>query len=310
MSKAEPSIPDLSTKALRAFVALATTGTLAGAAKLLNRSESAISLQVNGLEKIVRRPLFERTGRKLRLSSFGTRFLSQAEDILARIDAARLSALQAPAAGPMRVGVVQDLLDPCMPTVLQGLQVDGPVRPVQLVAGTSAQLSALLGEEQIDIAVIARRFVEPDTVASFPMRWIASTSYAPPDPLSLAAVSPPCPFNEAAARALSQAGLRHEVTFESPSLDAVCRAVALGAGVMCRTALALRPGLVEVAAQDNLPPLPSISYVIDLKRGPDEAAKSLSAALRARLQMLAPKTGCGAIDEGAHPQQPSSGPQV
>lgn len=287
MRKSGPPIPDLSTKALRAFVALATTGTLAGAAKLLNRSESAISLQVTGLESVVRRPLFERTGRKLRLSPFGTRFLSQAEDILARIDAARLSASQTRALGPLRVGIVQDLLDPCLPTILRDLP--SPVQPIQLVVGTSAGLSALLGEEQLDIAVIARRFVEPDTVATFPMLWIASPSYEPRDPLDLAAVSPPCPFNEAAIRALSQAGYRYQIAFESPNLDAVCNAVALGAHVTCRTRLVLRPGLVEVSAEHGLPPLPSISYVIDLKRGSDRAAMDLSAALRARLQMMAPE---------------------
>ena len=51
---------DLDITLLRAFVAIVETGSVTGAARLLNRTQAAVSLQLKWLEDLLEQPLFER----------------------------------------------------------------------------------------------------------------------------------------------------------------------------------------------------------------------------------------------------------
>ncbi len=66
---------------LRLFRAVATDGTLTGAARRLNLSQSALSAQVRTLEDSLGQPLFERRGRGLVLTEAGRIALDHAEAI-------------------------------------------------------------------------------------------------------------------------------------------------------------------------------------------------------------------------------------
>ena len=52
-------IADIPSPLLRTFVAVVDCGSLAAAARRIERSESALSLQIARLEHIVRQPLFD-----------------------------------------------------------------------------------------------------------------------------------------------------------------------------------------------------------------------------------------------------------
>jgi DNA-binding transcriptional LysR family regulator len=280
-------VPDLNTKSLRAFVAAATLGSVARAAELLGRSDSAVSLQITALERDLGQPLFARTGRGLRLTGFGVTFLTHAEEILARIDAARREAGVTRDAGALRVGVVQDLLPFALPIVLDTARAAALAPGVTMSTGTSADLAVALGEGRIDVAVLARRHVEPDTVLTLPMIWLAAPNVAAPDPLPLVAVSPPCPFLDAATRSLSLAGRREYLRFVSPSLEAVRLAAREGLGILCRTVLASENGLQDVTERLGLPALPSISYVVETERDAGPIARTTADALKADLSQHA-----------------------
>ncbi|MCB1428763.1 MAG: LysR family transcriptional regulator [Nitratireductor sp.] len=66
---------------LRLFRAVARDGTLTGAARALNISQSAVSTQIRTLEESLGHELFERTGRTLALSEAGRIALDHAEAI-------------------------------------------------------------------------------------------------------------------------------------------------------------------------------------------------------------------------------------
>jgi LysR family transcriptional activator of nhaA len=66
---------------LRLFRAVARDGTLTGAAKTLNISQSAVSAQVKSLEATLGHDLFERRGRNLVLSEAGRIALDHADEI-------------------------------------------------------------------------------------------------------------------------------------------------------------------------------------------------------------------------------------
>ncbi|MEL7462977.1 MAG: LysR family transcriptional regulator [Pseudomonadota bacterium] len=71
---------------LRLFRAVARDGTLTGAARSLNISQSAVSTQIKALEASLGHDLFERRGRNLVLSEAGRIALDHAEEIFSAAD--------------------------------------------------------------------------------------------------------------------------------------------------------------------------------------------------------------------------------
>ena len=95
---------------LRLFRAVANVGTLTGAARALNLSQSAISTQLRTLEAMLGHDLFERKGRGLVLTEAGRIALDHAEIIFRTADAlsATLTQSRRPR-GVLRVGALSTL---------------------------------------------------------------------------------------------------------------------------------------------------------------------------------------------------------
>lgn len=64
--------PSIDTEVLRTFVAIADQGGFTRAGELINRTQSAVSMQMKRLEEdVLQRKLFERDGRQVRLTPEG-----------------------------------------------------------------------------------------------------------------------------------------------------------------------------------------------------------------------------------------------
>ncbi|AEV84976.1 LysR family transcriptional regulator [Actinoplanes sp. SE50] len=77
---------------LRYFVATAEAGTVSAAAVRLHLTQPALSRQLRLLERALGVALFDRTGRRLDLSTTGRALLPLARDVLTRVDALRVAA--------------------------------------------------------------------------------------------------------------------------------------------------------------------------------------------------------------------------
>ena len=80
---------DIDVGLLRAFTAVIETGSVTGAARLLNRTQAAVSLQIKRLEDQLGVELFLREHRRLRLTKSGERMLAGALRLLADWGSAR-----------------------------------------------------------------------------------------------------------------------------------------------------------------------------------------------------------------------------
>jgi molybdenum-dependent DNA-binding transcriptional regulator ModE len=78
---------------LRAFAAVADTGSFSAAAPKLHLTTSAVSLLVRELESVVGFRLFERTSRRVALTPHGTEFLPAARRVLNELQQAVIFAL-------------------------------------------------------------------------------------------------------------------------------------------------------------------------------------------------------------------------
>lgn len=108
---------------LRYFVAVAATENFSQAAAKLNVAQSAVSRQVRELELQLGSDLFDRKGKRIRLSTFGAHFLEQAQRILADVEQARSHAVMAAKGniGVLRIALQIGAFD--RPTVLKSIKL-------------------------------------------------------------------------------------------------------------------------------------------------------------------------------------------
>jgi LysR family transcriptional regulator, cyn operon transcriptional activator len=104
---------------LRYFIAIADSANMVQAAEKVFVTQSTLSHQLAQLEAELGVKLFERIGRRLRLSDSGKEYLGYAKGILRQVDEGKqaLSDLRTVASGSLRIGVIHSFVTHVMPQV-------------------------------------------------------------------------------------------------------------------------------------------------------------------------------------------------
>ena len=126
---------------LRTFVAIVDHGGFTRAAQAVNRTQSAVSMQIKRLEEdVIQRPLFERQGRQMHLTSEGTTLLGYARRILA-LQGEALNMLREPdMVGRVRIGVPDDFVMRFLPGILKSFSQTWPLVDVEVQCAPSSEL--------------------------------------------------------------------------------------------------------------------------------------------------------------------------
>ena len=143
---------------LRAFVAIAETGTFTAGAARVHVTQAAISMQIKQLEVELRAQLFVRAPRRVILTEAGEKLLERAYVILREHDAAReeLAALTGAELGRLRIGSASAMVsaDP-LPQILKELREKYPGVEASVASGTSALLVQQVLAGEIDAAFVS-----------------------------------------------------------------------------------------------------------------------------------------------------------
>jgi DNA-binding transcriptional LysR family regulator len=141
---------------LRALDALATRGSVAGAAGALHLTPSAVSQQLAKLEREAGAALTEPAGRGLRLTAAGRMLAEHAAEILARVAAARLDLdrLRDEVVGELRVGAIPTSVHALAPATLARLRAAHPDLRVVLADGEAEQTLPAVLAGDLDLAVV------------------------------------------------------------------------------------------------------------------------------------------------------------
>lgn len=140
---------------LRYFVAVAELGSVSRAAEKLFIAQPPLTTQIKQLEDEIGTPLFVRHARGVRLTPAGSRFFTEAKDLLARAERAKRLALQAgdTLSGLVRIGFVPSASRTVLARLLRALKTSLPQLEVSVQEMvTSAQVLALQ-ERQIDMGL-------------------------------------------------------------------------------------------------------------------------------------------------------------
>ena len=144
---------------LAALQAVAEEGSFGRAAERLGYTQSAVSQQIQALERIVDQRLVERPGgpRRVSLTEAGELLLRHAEGIVARLQAAQadLAAFAEGSAGTLRVGTYQSVGARVLPRLLREFTDAWPSVSVQLTeSADDGHLLALVERGELDFCFV------------------------------------------------------------------------------------------------------------------------------------------------------------
>jgi DNA-binding transcriptional LysR family regulator len=273
---------DLDPACLRAFVAVVEAGGFTRAGQKLNRTQSAISMQIRRLEELLGAQLIA-DRKKATLTAAGERILDHARRMITLNDELVGRARGADIAGRVRIGTPDDYVSYFLPRMLRHLSITHPQVEVEVRCSMSADLMPQVDHGILDMALITRAVgVEDGTcVRREPLIWVANNdALARRRPLPLALFSPGCRFREATLKSLEEAGLSYRIAYESPSVGGIAAAVIEGLAIAAVARLSLMPEMKPVDARSGLPGLPDIEIAL---YGPRGVASPAARAVRESL---------------------------
>lgn len=140
---------------LRYLVAVVRTGNFSRAAEQCHVSQPSLSQQIHKLEGELGERLFDRTGRKAKLTSFGETFARRAVRILNEVEAARQEAADAKglACGTISMGVLPTIAPYLLPKVIPILSEKFPGLEIVVHEDMTASLLKLALDYEIDLAL-------------------------------------------------------------------------------------------------------------------------------------------------------------
>ena len=128
------------------------------AADRLHVAQSGLSASIRSLERELGTSLFRRNTRQVRLTPAGRALLVEARRVLAASDAAKdaVAAVQGLLRGTLAIGSLQCLHTVHLPTVLAEFVMAYPGLDIRLRHGGSGELTELVREGRLDLALVSR----------------------------------------------------------------------------------------------------------------------------------------------------------
>ncbi|MBY0563129.1 MAG: LysR family transcriptional regulator [Hyphomonadaceae bacterium] len=221
---------------LRAFVAVAETGSFTRAGARLGRTQSAVSLQIQRLEAQLDVQLFARDPRRVTLTHSGESLLPQARKLLRLNDEIVAGIVEHDLEGEVRFGAPEDFATAHLPGVLGDFVHAYPHVNLSVTCDLTLNLIEAMSRGELDLALIKREPMGPDIgtpVWREELVWVAADAslLQSSSKLPLIAAPAPCVYRKRAVTALEQSGRPWRMAYTSPSLAGQHAALRAGLGI-------------------------------------------------------------------------------
>jgi DNA-binding transcriptional LysR family regulator len=255
---------------LRAFDAVVETGGVTSAARLLNVTQAAVSLQLKRLEQTFGCRLLERDRRGASLTPQGERLIAQARGLLRNNDEVWALMTAPEFAGEVRLGMPSDLVRPYGTPVLRRFDQAWPRVRVSLVCDTSGRLMDRLDRGEVDLTMTVQTNCGPhgESLLADPLVWVGARNGGAfeRDPLPVSTGDETCPHRPAALEALARAGREWRFICEASSFEPICATVEADIAVSPMLASTVSESLQILGEGSGLPQLPVFSINLYLPR--------------------------------------------
>jgi DNA-binding transcriptional LysR family regulator len=271
---------------LRAFVAIADTGSFTHAAERLHLTQSTVSQQLGRLEEAVGHALIDRAARPVQPTAAGERLLGHARRILALQHEAETLLADPVGMASIRIGVPEDIVTAAMAKVFARFSKQHREVRLDVTAGLSRDLTKRYRDGEFDIVVVKESAASSDHRATFPeaLGWFESAD-APdawPDPIPLVTFPPGGLYRDAMFERIERERRRWYIAFSGSSLHNVLVAVEAGLGLSLLPVEAVSRHRVRRHVPFGMEPAMVVSLYAWEKTGPaSELVERMAAVLAA-----------------------------
>ena len=281
MNKTERQLLD--SKLLKTFTVIAECGNLTHAASRLNRSQSAVSVQLRKLEAVLNTSLFIRDVKGMSLSANGELLLPEAQRVLTELVNLQ-SLFEKPLNGKIRVGIPDDFDEGVLEKALVDFRQSNPGVEVLASSGCTATFPDAIQKGELDLAV----YSSPDNVAGEPfleqrLVWVVSDALQlhSSEPVPLAVINHGCWMGELPKKTLEQNGRPYSIAFECSGLMSLKSAIRAGFAIGVLIESNVESGMRVLTVKDGFPLLPiSKRSIIIGTDAPQDLAEAMANAIQ------------------------------
>ena len=243
---------------LQSFCAIADCGSFTEAARRVNKTQSAVSMQIKRLEERLGRALLNRDGRSVSLTQHGEALYSRARKML-KINAEIMDQFSdEEMAGVIRFGVPDDYAVRLLPVILSHFQKTHPKIIIDVQCQPSKELLDGMTRGKYDLIVFTQgtNHAYGELFRTEKMFWVAAQGGQAlhMDPLPIAGGAQ-CNWKTNAVEVLDRIGRDYRVAYTSENALAIASAVLTDLAVGFLPESALTPGMLAIAEDKNLPRL-------------------------------------------------------
>lgn len=255
---------------LRTFVSVAETGGFTSAARALNRTQSAVSLQIKRLEARVGDVLFRRTSRRVVPTRAAETLLPYARRILRLHDEAA-AAVGAPGRGrSLRLGITEEQALVYLPNIIPRFNERFPGVQLNVECDLSTGLLARMEEGDLDLALTIRHgpVGKGEVLGRERLVWVAHEAFhnEPGEALPLAVNPAGCIYRSYALTALGRVQRPWRIAYVSSSPAGINLALEANMAVSVKAGRSV-PGYCRVLdGEAGIPALPQVD--VELHRSP------------------------------------------
>lgn len=150
------------------FLKVAGTQNFSKAAEQLGYSQSAVTVQIQQLEKELQTQLFERIGKRVYLTENGQEFVYHANEIMKVVDQALdFSGEKSVVRGKLRIGGVESVCTALLPELVLRLYEKYPEIEVVIKSGTTTELVEMAKRNDLDlIFTLDQKIYDPEWICA------------------------------------------------------------------------------------------------------------------------------------------------
>lgn len=281
---------DIDIALLRAFLAVAETGGMTRAGRLINLTQAAVSQQIKRLEELLGQPLFDRGSKLLRLTDTGEKFISHARQLVSLNDEVWQMMTVPRLAGEVILGVPHDIVAPYMPQILRSFSQARPDVGISLVSGTTPRLLRMLerGEVNLTLTTEPSPAKGEDMLCEQALVWVGAIGGGAcrKRPLPVSIGDETCAFRATALAALRESGIDWRMTIQVSDTGPLLATLEADLAVGPMLASTVPPTLAVTRQSAGLPTLPAFYINLQLPAaGVSEITRTLAGHIRAQFAL-------------------------
>ncbi|MEL6872670.1 MAG: LysR substrate-binding domain-containing protein [Pseudomonadota bacterium] len=282
---------DIDITLLRAFLAVVDSGSITAAARILNRTQAALSMQIKRLEDLLGAALFQREHKRVTLAPQGEMLVAQARRMVALNDEVYDTMTTPSFSGDVRLGIPSDLVATYAPTILRRFAASWPLVNVQLHSGNTADLVRRLDDGKLDVTLGTEQSLSREggqVLRRDRLVWVSApdVQLADLDPLPLAIGGRSCAFRGPVLDVLRAQNRKWRMVFEVTHQEALNATVEAGLAVNAMLRSAVPQNLKILGRSSGLPDLPNFAITLyEPATSQNDLGAELASHIRAEFEM-------------------------